>query len=70
MKKQFTDDQVEREIERLENSQFVRLARKKDRVDNARLQRMYTLRALEKKGIQLAREGWTLEMLDDMEVEE
>lgn len=70
MKKQFTDDQVEREIERLENSQFVRLARKKDRVDNARRQRMYTLRALEKKGIQLAREGWTLEMLDDMEVVE
>lgn len=67
MKKFITGEDVEREIERLQRSEYVKLARKKEYVDNARRQYMYSLRAYEKKGKVLAEEGWTLEMLDGME---
>lgn len=70
MRSGLTDEQVEREIERLKNSQFVKLAKKKERLEYARRQYMYTLRVYEKKGIELAREGWTLERLEGMEVQE
>lgn len=71
MKKLFdTPEDVEREIERLQNSPFVRLARKKKQVDEARRQYMYTLRMFEKKGLSLAAEGWTMDKLSMMEVEE
>ena len=67
MKKFITGEDVEKEIERLQKSEYVKLARKKEYVDNARRQYMYSLRAYEKKGKVLAEEGWTLEMLEGME---
>ena len=59
-----TDDQVELEIERLNASPLVALARKEERVRNRRRQYMYKLRDLEKKGLELAHAGMTVELLD------
>lgn len=66
MAKEFlTDEQVEIEIERLQNSPLVKLARKEARIKNARRQYMYTLRMYEKKGMELEAEGITLENIED-----
>ena len=65
-----TDDQVEREIERLRNSPMVALARKEERVRYKRRQVLYNLRALEKKGKQLLAAGITMEVLQGMDDEE
>lgn len=59
----FTDEQVEAEIERLTNSEAVKLARQEQRIKNLRRQRMYTLRNLEKRGKQLMEQGVTSENL-------
>lgn len=65
MKNDFlTDEQVEKEIERLECSPLVKLARKEERIRIKRRQRLYTLRAYEKKGKELAKAGITMEMLE------
>lgn len=61
-----TDEQVEREIERLKQSPYVALARKEQRVRNQRRQMMYNLRALDKKGRELAKIGVTSGVLDVM----
>ena len=58
-----TDEQVEREIERLRESPLVALARKEERIRYKRRQVLYNLRALEKKGKQLQEAGITMEML-------
>ena len=58
-----TDEQVEREIERLRESPLVALARKEERIRYKRRQVLYNLRALEKKGEQLQAAGITMEML-------
>ena len=58
-----TDEQVEREIERLRESPLVALARKEERIRYKRRQVLYNLRALEKKGKQLQAAGITREML-------
>lgn len=64
MNKQFiTDEMVESEILRLQNSPHVRLARKEEAIRNKRRQYMYTLRMYEKKGMQLEAEGVTMESL-------
>ena len=68
-KSYLTDEQVEREIERLRNSPMVALARKEERVRYKRRQVLYTLRALEKKGKQLQAAGITMEVLDDLDDE-
>lgn len=65
-----TDEQVEREIERLRNSPMVALARKEERVRYKRRQVLYNLRALEKKGKQLLAAGITMEVLQGMDDEE
>lgn len=75
MKAEFlTDEEVEAEIKRLEGNDFVKLARKEQRVKNKRRQRMYTLRMFEKRGKELANQGITFESLDnelsDMEEEQ
>ena len=70
MKKGLTDEQVEMEIKRLENSPLVKLARKEERVRYARRQRLYGLRMYEKKGKELAAAGITMEMLENLEKEE
>lgn len=64
MAKGLTDAQVEQEILRLQNSDYVKLARKEERVRYQRRQALYTLRWLEKKGKELAEAGITMEILD------
>ena len=61
-----SDEMVEEEIARLQNSPLVKLARKEERIRNARRQYMYTLRMYEKKGKQLAAEGVTMELLENL----
>ena len=61
-----TDAEVEAEIERLTESEAVKLARREQRIKYRRRQQMYTLRAYEKRGKQLMAEGVTMETLDLM----
>ena len=59
-----TDEQVEREIERLNASPAVALARREQRLKYRRRQYLYQLRDLEKKGKALLAAGITREVLD------
>lgn len=61
-----TDEQVEQEIERLNASEAVALARRKARLEYRRRQYLYQLRDLEKKGKALMAAGITREILDNM----
>ena len=61
-----TDEEVEREIERLNASEEVALARREARLKYKRRQRLYQLRDLEKKGKSLLAAGITREVLDSM----
>jgi hypothetical protein len=61
-----TDEQVEQEIERLMDSDLVKLAKKEEYVRNRRRQYLYTLRSYEKKGKELAKSGITMDVLDSM----
>ena len=61
-----SDEMVEEEIARLQNSPLVKLARKEERIRNARRNYMYVLRGYEKKGKQLAADGVTMEMLAEI----
>jgi predicted transcriptional regulator len=61
-----TDEQVEREIDRLQNSDLVRLAKREEYVRNRRRQYLYSLRSYEKKGKELAKSGITMKVLDSM----
>lgn len=61
-----TDEEVEREIERLNASEEVALARREARLKYKRRQRLYQLRDLEKKGKALLAGGITREVLDSM----
>lgn len=63
--KGLTDAEVEKEIKRLQKSEYVKLAQKKTRNDYRRRQRLYSLRDLEKKGKKLAASGITMEMLQN-----
>ena len=58
-----TDEQVEREIERLSQSHLVALARYEQRLRYRRRQYLYQLRDLEKKGRALEQAGITREVL-------
>ena len=62
--RKMTDVEVEAEIERLRASPHVKLAQKEQRIRYKRRQYMYTLRMYEKKGIQLAEAGVTMDKLD------
>ena len=66
-KEWLTDEQVEQEIERLKKSDAVKLARKELRLKYKYRQKLYTLRALEKRGKELMRQGVSLEALDILE---
>ena len=66
MKDYLTDEAVEVEIERLQASPLVRLARKEEQLRNRRRQYMYQLRAYEKKGRKLEAAGYTLDNIDEM----
>ena len=59
-----TDYEVEREIERLLNSEDVKLAKKEQRILYKRRQYMYNLRNLEKRGKQLAKQGITVDNME------
>lgn len=61
-----TDEQVEKEIERLSKTEAVKLARREIRLKYKRRQQLYTLRALEKRGKELQAAGVTLGNLDEM----
>lgn len=68
-----TDEEVEAEIEKLNASEAVALARREARLRYRRRQYLYQLRDLEKKGKALLEAGITREVLDAMystEVEE
>lgn len=59
-----TDEQVEIEIERLHNSEDVKLAKKETRIKLKRRQYMYSLRCMEKRGKELAKQGITLDNIE------
>ena len=61
-----TDEEVEKEIERLKASSDVKLAKKKENLDYRRRNLMYCLRTLEKKGKELRKAGITIEMIEQM----
>lgn len=61
-----TDEEVEQEIERLNSSEMVALARREARLKYKRRQYLYQLRDLEKKGKALLKAGITREVLDAM----
>ena len=61
-----TDEAVEREIERLNESEAVALARREARLKYKRRQYLYNLRDLEKKGKALMKAGITREVLDEL----
>lgn len=64
-----TDEQVEKEIEQLTQSPYVKLARAEQRAKYRKRQYLYGLRQLEKHGKELAGAGITEEMFTNMEKE-
>ena len=68
-KENMTDAQVEMEIERLKQSEHVRLAQKEIRLRYKQRKWMYQLRYLEKRGKQLEAEGMTFENIEAMMAE-
>lgn len=65
-KKALTELQVIAEIERLKDSEFVKLAKREEAIRYRNRQRLYSLRCLEKKGRELAASGITMDMLSSM----
>lgn len=61
-----SDEMVEDEILRLQNSPLVKLARREEAIRNRRRQYMYQLRMYEKKGKALEAQGITLAELEEM----
>lgn len=64
-----TDEQVEKEIARLNASPLVKLARTEQRIKYRRRQYLYQLRNYEKRGRELQKAGITMEMLKGLEAE-
>ena len=64
--KWLTDEEVELEIERLNQSEAVALARREARLKYKRRQYLYQLRDLEKTGIEMMKAGITRDVLDAM----
>lgn len=61
-----TDEAVELEIAKLQQSDYVKLARKELRLKYKRRQALYQLRNLEKRGKELAKIGITPENIEAM----
>ena len=59
-----TDIEVEKEIQRLLDSDAVKLAKVEERIRNRRRQYMYQLRSYEKRGKVMMAAGITLESLE------
>lgn len=66
MAKGLTDEQVELEIARLQNSPHVKLANQERRLREKRRMYLYSLRQLEKKGRELEKAGLTADVLRSM----
>ena len=66
MAKGLTDEEVELEIARLQNSPHVKLANQERRLREKRRMYLYSLRQLEKKGKELERAGLTADVLRSM----
>ena len=62
-----SDEQVEQKINELKGSEYVKLARRKERVDYARRRLLSDLLRYEKRGRELAAEGVSLESLNGIE---
>ena len=60
-----TEAQVETEIARLLNSDLVKLAKKEKRLIYKRRQYLYCLRVYERRGKELAAQGYTIENLEE-----
>lgn len=60
-----TDEEVEKEIEKLKESPLVKLARKEMRLKYKYRQALYNLRALEKRGAELRDMGITVENINE-----
>jgi hypothetical protein len=63
--RKWTDDQVEVEIARLKESEYVRLARKEKQIKERRRQYMWTLQFLETRGKQLAESGVNFDNIEE-----
>ena len=61
-----SDEMVDEEILRLQNSPLVKLARREEAIRNRRRQYMYQLRMYEKKGKALQAQGITIEELEEV----
>lgn len=61
-----TDEMVAQEVERLKESEYVRLAQKEIRLKTKQRKYLYQLRWMDKRGRQLAEEGITLENMERM----
>lgn len=64
-----TDEEVELEIERLTNSEAVKLAHKEKQFRYRRRQYLYTLRWYEKRGKELMKLGYDLDSFDPEDLE-
>lgn len=69
-KEWLTDQEVESEIARLNQSEAVRLARKEIRMRYKRRQYLYQLRDLEKRGNALLASGYTVDNIEAVDLDE
>ena len=64
-----TDEEVEAEIKRLNATEAVKLARRENALKYRKRQKLYQLRQVEKRGLELMAAGITREILDAMYAE-
>lgn len=69
IRKPITNEQVEKEIDKLKQSKAVKLAKQERRVKTKRRQYLYQLRWLERRGRELQAQGVTEEELELLEQE-
>ena len=69
IRKPITDEQVEKEIDKLKQAKAVKLAKQERRVKTKRRQYLYQLRWLERRGRELQAQGVTEEELELLEQE-
>jgi hypothetical protein len=65
-RKNWTDEEVEIEIHRLQQSEFVKLAKKEQQIKYRRRQQMWNLQFMEKRGKQLVSMGITADNMEEM----
>ena len=65
MRKQWTDEEVEIEIHRLQESDDVRLAKKEQYIKYRRRQQMWNLQFMEKRGKQLREMGIDFDNIEE-----